>query len=49
MRIKIDGDPLVEDQKKYPAKIVNAYIVYELDTWSTDLSFYIKKSLVWSG
>ena len=49
MRIKIDGDPLAVDQKKYAAKIVNAYIVYELDTWSTNLSFCIKKSLVWSG
>ena len=31
--VKIKRDPLVVGQNKYEAKIVNANIVYELDTW----------------
>ena len=48
MEIKIDGDNLIVEQNKYATNIVNAYIVCELDTWSTILSFYIKKLLVGS-
>ena len=31
--IKCNKDPLATEQKNYATKIVNAYIVYELDTW----------------
>ena len=31
--IKFDKDPLVVERNNYTAKIVNAYIVYNLDTW----------------
>ena len=48
MEIKIDGDNLIVEQNKYATNIVNAYIVCELVTWSTILSFYIKKLLVGS-
>ena len=30
--IKCNRDPLVVEQNKYVTKIINAYIVYELDT-----------------
>ena len=33
MRIKFDKDPLVVEQNNYATKIVNAYIVYDLDAW----------------
>ena len=33
MRIKFDKDPSVVEQKNYTVKFVNAYIVYELNTW----------------
>ena len=32
-RIKLDKDPLAVKQNSYATKIVNAYIVYDLDTW----------------
>ena len=35
--------PLVEEQDKYPVKIVNADTVYELGTWSKNPQFYLKK------
>ena len=31
MEIKFDKDPL--EQKNYLTKVVNAYIVYDLDAW----------------
>ena len=30
---KFEKDPLVVEQKNYATKTVNAYIVYDLDTW----------------
>ena len=33
MGIKFDKDPLVADQNNYLSKIVNVYIVYDLDAW----------------
>ena len=33
MKIKFDKDPSVVEQKNYTVKFVNAYIVYELNTW----------------
>ena len=33
MGIRFDKDPLVVEQSSYAIKIVNAYILYELDTW----------------
>ena len=33
MGIKKENNPLVVEQNKYVTKIVNAYIVYESDTW----------------
>ena len=35
--------PLVEEQNKYAGKIVNADTVYELDTWSKNPQFYLKR------
>ena len=36
MRIKFDKNPLAVEQKNYLAKIINIYIVYDLDTWPKD-------------
>ena len=33
MEIKFNKDPLVVEQKTYAIKIVNVYIVYDLDAW----------------
>ena len=33
IRKKYDKDPLVVKQNNYPTKIVNVYIVYDLDAW----------------
>ena len=33
IRIKFDKDPLAVEQKNYLSKIVNVYIVYDLDAW----------------
>ena len=45
--IKFDGDPLVVEQNNYATKIVNAYIVYELDMWPKNLldNFTLKNCL----
>ena len=32
-RIKFDKDPLAVEQNNYATKIVNAYMVYDLDAW----------------
>ena len=34
MRIKFDKEHFVVEKKNCATKIVNAYIVYEIDTWS---------------
>ena len=34
MKIKFDKDPLAVDQKSYLTKVVNVYIVYNLDASS---------------
>ena len=34
MRLKFDNDRLVVEQNNYSIKIVNAYIVYDLDAWA---------------
>ena len=36
MRTKFDKDPLAVEQNNYLAKIINVYIVYDLDTWPKD-------------
>ena len=36
MRIKIDKDPLAVEQSSYIAKIVNAFIIYDLDAWTNN-------------
>ena len=33
MTVKFEKDSLVIKQNKYATKIINAYIVYESDTW----------------
>ena len=33
MGIKFDKDPLAAEQNNYTTKIVNVYIVYDLDAW----------------
>ena len=47
MRIKFDKDPSVVEQNNYAAIVINAYIVYELDTLPKILlnSFKFKKCL----
>ena len=48
IEIKFDKDPLVVEQNKYATKIVNAYIVYELDALPKNSlhNFTLKKLLV---
>ena len=48
MRIKFDTDPLAVEQNNYLAKIINIYIVYDLDTWPKDPTnnFKFKNCLV---
>ena len=33
MKLKFNKDPLAVEQNNYATKIVNAYIVYDLDNW----------------
>ena len=33
MKTKFDKDPLAVEQNNYLSKIVNVYIVYDLDDW----------------
>ena len=33
MKIKFDKDPFAVEQNNYVTKIVNVYIVYDLDPW----------------
>ena len=33
MRIKFDKDPLPVEQNNFAIKLINAYIVYDLDAW----------------
>ena len=46
MGIKFDKDPLVVEQNTYLAKVVHAYIVYDLDAWSINSTniFKLKNS-----
>ena len=48
MGVKFDKGPLGVEQNHYLTKIVNVYIVYDLDTWSKILfrNFTIKNCLV---
>ena len=48
MAIKVAKDPLVVEQNNNATKIVNAYIVYELDTWPKNLlrNFTLKNCLL---
>ena len=48
MRIKFDKDSLVVEENSYGTKIVNAYIVFDLDTCQKTLvnNFELKKLLV---
>ena len=47
MWLKFDKDPLVVEQNNYAAIVINAYIVYELDTLPKILlnNFIFKKGL----
>ena len=47
--IKFDKDPSAVKQNNYATKIVNAYIVYDLDTWTNNpvRNVTFKKVLVW--
>ena len=36
VKIKFDKGPLILEQNNYAAKIVNAYIVSDLDSWSNN-------------
>ena len=40
---KFDEDPLAAEQKNYLTKIVNVYIVYDLDTWPRNPSNIVQK------
>ena len=33
MGVKFDKDPLALEENNYATKVVNVYIVYELDAW----------------
>ena len=33
MKLKFNKDPLAVEKNNYATKIVNAYIVYDLDNW----------------
>ena len=43
MGIKFDKDLLAVEQNNYLNKIVNVYIVYDVDTWSILLAIANKK------
>ena len=45
--MKFNRDPLVVEQNNYTIKIVNAYIVFELDTWPNNSlrNFILKNCL----
>ena len=47
MRIKFDKDPLAVEKNNYLTKIVNVYIVYDLNAWlrNTTNNFKLKNSL----
>ena len=47
IRIKFDKDPLAVEQNNYWTKIVNVYIVYDLDAWTRNPanSFKLKNCL----
>ena len=52
MGIKFDKDPLTVEQNNYLTKIVNVYIVYDLDAWQKTLlrNFKLKhclEQLIW--
>ena len=38
MGIKFNKEPLAMEQNKYLAKILNVYIVYDLDAWPRNLT-----------
>ena len=46
--MKFNRDPLVVEQNNYTIKIVNAYIVFELDTWPNNSlrNFILKNCLL---
>ena len=52
MAIKFNKDPLYVEQNNYLTKLVNVYIVYELDAWQKiergcmSLNFLILKSSI---
>ena len=33
MELRFDKDPLAREQNNYATKIVNAYVVYDLNAW----------------
>ena len=42
MGIKFDKDPLAAQQNNYTTKIVNVYIVYDLDAWPRNPTNHLK-------
>ena len=44
MKIRFNKDPLAPEQNYFATKVVNAYIVYDLDTWSNNplINFTLK-------
>lgn len=42
MRTKLDKDPLAVKQNIYTTKIVNAFIVYDLDAWPRNAAISFK-------
>ena len=47
MGVKFDKDPLAVEQNNYVSKIINVYIVFDLDAWPRNPSndFKFKKCL----
>ena len=51
MGIKFDKDPLAVEESNFSTKIVNVYIVYDLEAWPRNLtnSFKFKNLFIWSN
>ena len=47
MGIKFDKNPLAVEQNNYATKIVNAYIVFDLDTWQNTPLRHFTLKIAW--
>ena len=50
MGIKFDKDPLAVEQNNYASKILNVYIIFDLDAWPRNLTYNFKfKNCLFGG